>query len=84
MASRKTEVRGLVGRPILTPEHALFLRLRWGGWNFLVGLLGLVLPQIPAKITACCYKRAIVELIVKPGRYLLKHSQMLPVYAHVV
>ena len=49
MASRKTEVRGLVGRPMLSSEPALFLRLCWGGWNFLVGLLGLVLPQIPAK-----------------------------------
>ena len=33
----------------LSAEYALFLRLRWGGWNFLFGLLGLVLPQIPAK-----------------------------------
>ena len=49
MASRKTEVRGHVDRPMLSPEYALFLRLRWGGWNFLVGLMGLVLPQIPAK-----------------------------------
>jgi len=65
MAPRKTEVRGLVGRPMLSPEYALFLRLRWGGWNFLVGLLGLVLPQILAKTTASCYKRAIVESIVK-------------------
>ena len=30
---------------MLSPEYALFLRLRWGGWNILVGLLGLVLPQ---------------------------------------
>ena len=28
MASRKTEVRGLVGRPMLSTEYALFLRLR--------------------------------------------------------
>ena len=49
MASRKTEVRGLVGRPMLSPEYDLFLCLRWGGWNFLVGLLGLVLTQIPAR-----------------------------------
>ena len=49
MASRKTEVRGPVGRPMFSPEYALFVRLRWGSWNFLVGLLGLVLPQIPAK-----------------------------------
>ena len=48
-ASRKTEMRGAVGRPMLSPEYALFLRLHWGGWNFLVGLLGLVLPQSPAK-----------------------------------
>ena len=40
MASRKTEVRGLVGRPMLSLEHALFLRLRWGGLNFLFGFLG--------------------------------------------
>ena len=40
---------GLVGRPMLSPEYALFVRLRWGGWNFLFGLLGLVLPQIPAQ-----------------------------------
>ena len=56
----KTEVRGLVSRPMLSPEHALILRLRWGGGNFLVGL-----PQIPAKKIACCYKRTIVESIVK-------------------
>ena len=45
----KKEVRGLVGPPLLSPECTLFLRLRWGGWNFLVALLGLVLPQISAK-----------------------------------
>ena len=61
----KTEVRGLVSRPMLSPEHALILRLRWGGGNFLVGLLGLVLPQIPAKKIACCYKLTMVESIVK-------------------
>ena len=49
MASRKTEVRGIVGRPMLSPEHALFLCLGWSGWNFLIGLLGLILQQIPAK-----------------------------------
>ena len=84
MAPRKTEVRGLVGRPMLSPEYALFLRLRWNGWNFLVGLLGLVLRQIPAKETTCFYKCAMVELIVKYERYLLKHAQMLPVNAYVV
>ena len=65
MASRKTEVWELVGWPILSPEYALFIRLRWGGWNILLGLLGLVLPQIPAKKTASCYKCAIVESIVE-------------------
>ena len=49
MASRKSEVRGLVGRPMLPPDYAFLLRLRWGGWNFLVGFPGLVLPQFPAK-----------------------------------
>ena len=34
--------------------------------------------------TTCFYKRAIVELIEKYERYLLKHAQMLPVYAYVV
>ena len=62
MASRKTEVRGHVGRPMLSPEYAVFLRLRWGGWNFLVGLLCLVLPQIPAK------KRHVVTSVPSSSR----------------
>ena len=49
MASRKAEVQGLVGPPMSSYEHALFLRPRLGFWNFLVGLLGLGLSQIPAK-----------------------------------
>ena len=65
MASRKTEMQGLVGRPVLSPEHALFLSLRWGGWNFVVGLLGVVLPQIPPKngmLLQACHRRVDREI----------------------
>ena len=69
---------------VLSPEYALFVRLRWGGWNILLGLLGLVLPQIPAKTTASCYNRAIVESIVKEAIFTQAYTNMLPVYAYVV
>ena len=84
MASRKTEVRGLVGRPMLSTEYALFLssslrRLELSFW-----VAGLGIATNSCKKTTCFHKRAIVELIVKYERYLLKHAQMLPVYAYVV
>ena len=50
---------------MLSPEYALFLRLRWGGSNFLIGLLGLVLPQIPAKnimSLQVCHRRVDREI----------------------
>ena len=48
-----------------SPEHALFLRPRLGFWNFLVGLLGLGLPQIPAKngmLLQACHRRVDREI----------------------
>ena len=57
---------------MLSPEYALFLCLRWGGWNFLVGLLSLVLPQISAK------KGMLLQL--KNLKYLPRQSLAYEVY----
>ena len=37
MASRKTEVRGLIGRPMLSPEYAYFFVFAGAAGTFLLG-----------------------------------------------
>ena len=66
MASRKTEVRGLVDRCFLLSIPYFFVFAGAAG-TFLFGLLGLVFPQIPAKndmFLQACHRRVDRDPII--------------------